>query len=413
MKQLDLTSVAHIYNGVGVSGSELGNILYGMKSALPADGILEHPVTVCISDEEKEYPCMKRKKIESLRESIENVESIDWLAGDILENRENFLPLLIFKAKELIAHNLDRKILVAKSKYIQDALDRRFGYIEKWDIDNILELLNFIKKSINNLREEELIEIFYSKVNRIEENRIKNLFDTLSKLYKTYDLHLIDTDLTDAEIGLSKQLNAICDILIAILSEEQKNDSLRSEIEKLCAMPNENIALLGEYISKEHKIVLYMKNIIATDAENADSLTKIVFMHEMVHAMIDSGDDYISEIEEPIAECGMLYFCQKMYPDLMDYALAHVRKKQNTVTLAHYGYGYYLYIRCSVKVNAPLLYIMGWKDKKGLHHSTVQKAAAVITNAFAGTYPMEKQEKLFSAFNKLYGKDEKEFVEQS
>lgn len=122
------------------------------------------------------------------------------------------------------------------------------------------------------------------------------------------------------------------------------------------------IELLGKYVREKDgtpkgKPTIYLMWGTLKGMPNHTSLTAIVYVHELMHAYFDMHDDecgmayiphpHICEIEEPLAEFGMLSFMEmfeRQYPGLkiLDDAKAHVKKKQGLGTY-HYGFGYYLF----------------------------------------------------------------------
>lgn len=109
--------------------------------------------------------------------------------------------------------------------------------------------------------------------------------------------------------------------------------------------------LLGYYTrhgkSGKREIVLFMGTL---EKYNPD-LTAIVFAHELMHAFFDNHKEehlHCAEIEEPIAEYGMLCFMEMFerllgYKNILRSALDHVRGKKDCFGLFHYGYGHYLF----------------------------------------------------------------------
>ena len=111
--------------------------------------------------------------------------------------------------------------------------------------------------------------------------------------------------------------------------------------------------ILGEYISREKKVVLYYN---AISQYNSTDLFAVVYVHEMMHAYLDCGyvKYYFEQIEEPIVECGMLCFFKKFDRRIREFAEELVKEKQKSLGIAHYGFGYCLF-KNSTKVD--------WLDK--------------------------------------------------
>lgn len=122
--------------------------------------------------------------------------------------------------------------------------------------------------------------------------------------------------------------------------------------------PLTNKYLLGFYRPKDKTIHLYLDNI--TNYANAcsinpDHVLGYVYLHEAFHAFFHrlakgNSEHYIREIEEPMAECGMLCYLKNAFeqskrPDFQDIyniAVKDVKAKQQG-HLAAYGFGLYLH----------------------------------------------------------------------
>ena len=103
--------------------------------------------------------------------------------------------------------------------------------------------------------------------------------------------------------------------------------------------------LLGEYSKSEEAIILYIYNIRAQGKGEWDKLFAGVYLHEMYHAYFRT-DDYIPEIEEPMAELGALNELRALSgvlhlfeEDLCSYYQLIV--KDNAMCI--YNFGSYLY----------------------------------------------------------------------
>lgn len=120
-----------------------------------------------------------------------------------------------------------------------------------------------------------------------------------------------------------------------------------------------DIHLLG-YYTREKKdspcnkdvvpaIHLMMGTIEKEYPSDVPAMTGIVFVHELMHAFFDKHNlhPHCSEIEEPIAEYGMLCFMEmfeRANPrGILDLAKDHVGNKQHSLGVFHYGYGLYLF----------------------------------------------------------------------
>lgn len=118
----------------------------------------------------------------------------------------------------------------------------------------------------------------------------------------------------------------------------------------------QNELLLGSYCSEDKTIHLYLNNIISyaqSHQYNSDDVLAFVYIREMFHAFYHSqaggnGHNYIREIEEPMAICGMLYYLKNASSQnqnidgMYQTALADVESKQNGHSAA-IGFGLYLH----------------------------------------------------------------------
>lgn len=141
----------------------------------------------------------------------------------------------------------------------------------------------------------------------------------------------------------------------------ERIDELEEKIEKLkkiiddCKKKGKNsyafkVPLLGYYKRRPKPEIHLMMGTIGNDYE----LAAIVLIHEMMHAYFDKQYPYFehphcSEIEEPLAEYGMICFIEMferfypLYAGILDKAKDHVKRKGHNLGTCHYGFGYYLY----------------------------------------------------------------------
>ncbi|MCQ2284598.1 MAG: HIRAN domain-containing protein [Bacteroidales bacterium] len=128
------------------------------------------------------------------------------------------------------------------------------------------------------------------------------------------------------------------------------------------------------------------------------------YIHEMMHALYDvdlSKPMNDAEFaEEPLAEYGMLHFVQEFvkahpqYKDLMTYALKKVHDKQQSIGLAHYGFGFYLFQNFQH---------VEWEMLMCAAHGKVDNANAPYTELqkmLQGAFPIDTQ--LAVVADKLY-----------
>lgn len=110
-----------------------------------------------------------------------------------------------------------------------------------------------------------------------------------------------------------------------------------------------NIPLLGEFCktgNTDDKIVLYINNIKEVGENNWGWLLTAVYIHELYHAYFNT-QNYIAEVEEPLAELGALYTLKLMETlnifdeGICDYYQKEVNKKIGPIYF--YGFGKFIY----------------------------------------------------------------------
>ena len=124
-----------------------------------------------------------------------------------------------------------------------------------------------------------------------------------------------------------------------------------------------NVELLGKYVREKDgtpkgRPTIYLMWGTLKTKPNPTALTAIVYVHELMHAYFDMHEDEgrmeyiqhpdIKEIEEPLAEFGMLYFMEmfdRTHPEyeLLIEAKTHVKRKKSILGICHYGFGYHLF----------------------------------------------------------------------
>ena len=157
------------------------------------------------------------------------------------------------------------------------------------------------------------------------------------------EIQSLSNVLDNANEDYDNVLARICTVLKA-LDNSSMQESLRDEL------------LLGFYSSEDRSIHIYLSNI-TTYAQphnyNPDDVLAFVYIREMFHAFYHSqaggnGRNYIREIEEPMAICGMLCYLKNASSQnhnldgIYQTALADVKSKQNGHSAA-IGFGLYLH----------------------------------------------------------------------
>ncbi len=165
-----------------------------------------------------------------------------------------------------------------------------------------------------------------------------------SEIYEEYCKSLSKVDIfhRDAIPGIPdfgeirKDVKVIFSKLQPTYAEKYKNRSLSK------------ILVLGEYVDSENAIYIYVNNIEAKcNTAPINRLMLAVYIHELYHAYFKSGNRYIREIEEPLAEFGALFCLEAMtvmrtaeIDDLHFYKKMVAEKKKY---LPEYAFGEYIH----------------------------------------------------------------------
>lgn len=148
----------------------------------------------------------------------------------------------------------------------------------------------------------------------IEEKKVKIVIseDTPSRDYLSTDEDLI---------RLYEELKEWREIFekTGQLDKLKEAEAILDELESL-----KHFVVLGEYKSKTKEVVLYIKNIRNVHSGlTSKMLLSIVYVHEMMHAYFDREYEqkripYIIDVEEPLAEVGVLFFAESNYQSMFD-----------------------------------------------------------------------------------------------
>jgi len=151
--------------------------------------------------------------------------------------------------------------------------------------------------------------------------------------------------------------------------------------------------VLGEYDSTSNQVILYYKSI------SSKELLAVVYVHEMMHAYLDCSGITLPKIEEPIVEYGMLCFFKAFgKATLRDFAQKEVKNKQNTIGLAHYGFGHCIFMNPN-RVD----WLNGYLSAKPRLLSTSLEVKRYLDIWRAGLYPIGQEQACLQAlFNTLY-----------
>ena len=149
--------------------------------------------------------------------------------------------------------------------------------------------------------------------------------------------------------------------------------------------------ILGEYDSTSNQVILYYKSI------SSEELLAVVYVHEMMHAYLDGGGITLPEIEEPIVEYGMLCFF-KAFGDtkLLEFAQEEVKNKQNTIGLAHYGFGHCIFLTPN-RVD----WLDDYRNAKNGLAKTDHNVAMYLDYWKTGNYPEKKEKGCMEALYKV------------
>ena len=144
--------------------------------------------------------------------------------------------------------------------------------------------------------------------------RVQNRFDLDNEetdtLHQFYQYHLFG----DGLISLTDTLMAGKGVEVIIKNDEKElPGSVDYPINPYIANDG-RILILGEYIIKSETIILYINNIRLAAGENnlkSSFLLISVFAHELYHAYFHKNQ-YIQELEEPMAEYGSLLYVNSL-----------------------------------------------------------------------------------------------------
>lgn len=109
-----------------------------------------------------------------------------------------------------------------------------------------------------------------------------------------------------------------------------------------------DVLVLGEYNDYSKSIYIYVNNIKkVSHISYINRLMLAVYIHEMYHAYFESGNKYIKEIEEPLAEFGAL-FCLEVMAAMRVVSFGTLRYYKKRVELKKkklpiYAFGSYIY----------------------------------------------------------------------
>lgn len=202
-------------------------------------------------------------------------------------------------------------------------------------------------------------------LNDVRANNITNIVIEDNNVY-----HYSDDYWTDLRSRLNNYQNEITNLSEALENANEDYEIVCAKITSvLQALDNGTIQgtlrdelLLGSYCSEDKTIHLYLNNITTyarSHQYDPNVVLAFVYIREMFHAFYHSqaggnGRNFIREIEEPMAICGMLCYLKNassQNPNLdgiYQTALADVKSKQNGHSAA-IGFGLYLHESIIIK----------------------------------------------------------------
>lgn len=224
------------------------------------------------------------------------------------------------------------------------------------------------------------------------EHYIKGLQDRIEELSKEYEDLEKNMQKQEYSTALGKEWDKLATEIF------QRKEQLENKIEDLKQLLEQNKGeknitykdryfRLGYYTREgrdnKPEIVLLMGTI-----KNDETLLISTYIHEMFHAHYDwdwinmfqtnpeqANSTFVEScnltyIKEPLTEYAMLKFLKEFvrknqqYADLLDMAVANVRRKQSSSGICHYGFGYYLW-KWEQEGNTPLCdWIKCYKEAK-------------------------------------------------
>lgn len=161
-----------------------------------------------------------------------------------------------------------------------------------------------------------------------------------------------------------------------------------------------NITVLGEYDQTNKRVILYYDSIKQAanpkgDKDKFRCLFAVVYVHEMMHAYLDTSSNTIKEIEEPIVESAMLEFFQNYDKGIFEFAKQHVEEKQFELGLTYYGFGYYVF-----KDANNFNWLADYRNAKNSLVKTDHNVATYLDYWKTGVYPDDKEKECLEALYK-------------
>ena len=268
-------------------------------------------------------------------------------------------------AKQLL-NELDKATLALSDNSKVDFSDLQKNWLQGVIISNATPLLyddaykQQLKERLIKQKEEieKLIEaVRKSSLDTDKPEIDKNICTDIPKPRYLTETDILEDDKKDVQEDKSpksSKKDTIVTTLQKIIDEIDKNIDRIGNGKPL--VPNRDNTLLGCYNREEKKIYLYWNNISTCASYHnwsVENLLAIVYVHEMFHAYFhqQAGDATycpIREIEEPMAELGMLLYLNNFGDSI---AQQFVEEKQQGGHLAAYRYAAFLYKFDYTKLN--------------------------------------------------------------
>lgn len=206
-------------------------------------------------------------------------------------------------------------------------------------------------------REEYNLHVFEGDITNLTEDEKRKIKDLLRTLY--FALRRCDILSIKEGVGNSVELSGKKKTYYELFVERQILPDDKDEKNKAIIKEIQAIRVLGEY--KDGEIILYINNIKdAACEENAPgfngkpylTVTRYVYLHELMHAFFDRGEErfkykYNREDEEGLAEFGALLLLNNLVDktpkglktlegkhaskEELDWAVGHVERKKGAL----------------------------------------------------------------------------------
>lgn len=222
-------------------------------------------------------------------------------------------------------------------------------------------------------------------------NRRKQLTSIIVSL-----LHATDAQSMDKSREAEEESRALEIRMVPFIKERNTLENLRDAYKAAQNLNNGMYEVRvetfkeGKYDNSKRQVVLYFNT---KHRFPNPFLLAVVYVHEMMHAYLDCGGITLPELEEPIVEYGMLSFF-KAFGDakLLEYAQKEVKNKQDTIGVAHYGFGH-----CIFKNPYGVDWLNDYLSAKPRLFSTSPEVKRYLDFWRTGLYPIEQEQDCLQA----------------